>query len=952
MQTIVREPIFNGLGAEIKAVLNESGLTKATEIQSLAFPVILSGENALIISPTGSGKTEAALLPIFQMILNDKRREGIRAIYVTPLRALNRDILRRIEFWGTRLGISVQVRHGDTLQKDRRKQAINPPEILITTPETLQVLLLGSRLRQGLQNLGWVVVDEIHQLAYDRRGAQMSLILERIQQLIGNEREFQRIGLSATIANKDEIGKFLCGTNRKVKILDASSTVKAFEYRTEMPEPTQEDRRLASELFASPQSVARMQRISDLVKSHDSTLIFVNSRTIAEFLAARLGTFGIKAGVHHGSLAREERERVELEFKTRGISALVCTSTLELGIDIGSVDLVIQYMSPRQVSSMIQRVGRSGHSLSRTSEGVTLGVSPEDALEAIAISKMSKESKLEPIQIHECALDVLCHQIAGQLLVSGRQNISQMTELFNKSYSYRNLTKDQLSSVVKYMETLGYLRLDPDGSIVPRSAKCRDYYLQNLSMIPDERRYNVIDLSTQEKVGILGEEFMILHAEVGVHFIIKGKVWQIESIQADNVYVTPIADPSASIPGWDGELLPIPQQVAEAVAEERGMIESKLHYKEKGDLIEENKDWNADRNVRSAILNELELQNQNYSVPSGKQVLVEKFDRYLIIHTSKGDRINLTLGELFEEILLRKGLIRHWWNDGYRIMIELTTEEFDVAEIASLLLDYDEKKKGFVNAVIRKHFPFGYYMKFIAERFGALKRGMMLSGEALKDLIVKFRFTPIYEETLREALMLKVDVEGSLDFLEKCKSGNMKIKTVSSLSGPSPLGMYLFSRYAEMDENYDGSKPQNTIESMRESISNEVVSLLCFKCSNLMEYVEVGSLADPPRCTSCDSSLLGILFYGARFAKSALDKKLEAKVQLNEQESEILTKARRSADLVLSYGKQGVIAQCVYGIGPQTASKVLSKMRPREDEFYSDLMEAELNFIRTRQYWD
>jgi ATP-dependent Lhr-like helicase len=951
--TTLKQKSFSLLSNEIRSIAKELGIESENAIQSHAIPIILSGENALIISPTGSGKTEAALLPIFEMILRDRKgKEGIRAIYVTPLRALNRDIFKRIESWGSRLGISVQVRHGDTLQKDRRKQALNPPDILVTTPETLQVLLLGTRLRQGLKDLDWVVIDEIHQLAGDRRGAQLSIILERIQQMIGSERQFQRIGLSATLSNKNEVGGFLAGANRNVRIVDMSSTAKAAEYRIEMPEPTEDDRRLAGELFASPQAVARMQRISDLAKCHDSTLIFVNSRTVAEFLSARLETFGVKAGVHHGSLPREERERVELEFKTKKLQALVCTSTLELGIDIGSVDLVIQYMSPRQVSSMIQRVGRSGHNLSKTSQGVTLCVSPEDALESITISKDSKQGRIEPIQIHQCPLDVLCHQIAGQLLVSGRQKLEQILNTFGKSYSYRDLTKDQVLSIVNYMRTLGYLRIEPDGSIIPRSTRCREYYLQNLSMIPDERRYNVIDLSSQLKVGILGEGFVLLHAEVGVHFIIKGKMWQIESIQAENVYVTPVVDPSASIPGWDGELLPIPQQVAESVANERGHVDARV-FEDKKELIEETRRWNADRNVRNAIINELELQKRNWAIPTANQVVVEKFDRYLIIHTSKGDRINLTLGELFEEILLRRGLIRHWWNDGYRIMIELTTNEFDALEISALLLDYDDKKRGFLSAVIRKHFPFGYYMKFIAERFGALKRGMMLSGDALKELVIKFRFTPVYEETLREALMLKVDIDGTLSFLEQCKNGTIAVKSISSSKNiPSPLGMYIFNRYAENDENYEASQSQNTVESMKASISKEVVSLLCFKCTNLMEYVEVGSLVDQPQCNYCGSSLLGVMFYGARFAKSALDKKVEGKVALNEQELDILTKARRSADLVLSYGKQGIIAQCVYGIGPQTASKVLSKMRSREEDFYSDLLDAKVNFIKTRQYWD
>ncbi len=952
MQTVERTEPFSSLDHKIRDVARELGMTKETEVQKEAIPVVLSGSNALIISPTGSGKTEAALLPVFHRILTDREKSGIRAIYVTPLRALNRDMLRRIEFWGTRLGISVQVRHGDTLQKDRRKQAINPPDVLITTPETLQVLIMGSRLRQGLTNLGCIIVDEIHQLASDRRGAQLSLSLERIQEQIGKGSEFQRIGLSATIANSQEIGKFLSGTNREVKVVDATSTLKSVAYRVEMPEPTEEDRKLASELFASSQAVARMARVADLIKGHESVLIFVNSRTIAEFLAARLGTFGVKSGVHHGSLPREERERVEADFKSKKIAAMVCTSTLELGIDIGSVDLVIQYMSPRQVNSLIQRVGRSGHSLERTSEGITLSVSPEDSLESIVISKEAIAKKLEPVTIHEGALDVLCHQIAGQLLVAGRQKVPSMLELFRKSYCYRNLTENELRSVVNYMQILGYLKIDTDGSILPRSSRCRNYYLENLSMIPDERRYNVIDLSTQQKVGILGEEFMILHAEVGIHFIIKGRVWQIESMQADNVYVTPVVDPSASIPGWDGELLPLPQHVAEAVGKERGTIESRIRTESsKEDLIEETKYWNADRNVRSSIMNELELQKQNFAIPTNSRIVLEKFDRYMIVHTSRGERINLTLGELFEEILLRKGLIRHWWNDGYRIMIEFTTEEFDVHEMAGLLFDCTIATKGFLNAVIRKHFPFGYYMKFIAERFGVLKRGMMLSGEALKDLVVKFRFTPVYEETLREALLQKVDVDGSLSLLRQCKSNEVELLGIESSNGPSPLGMYIFSRYAEMDENYDGSKTLNTVESMQASISNEIVSLLCFKCASLLEFVQVGSLPDMPKCDRCASSLLGVLFYGAKFAQTALDKKLKG-LALNQQESDIVTKARRSADLVLSYGKQGIVAQCVYGVGPQTAAKVLSKMQSKDDEFYSDLMEAKLNFIRTRQYWD
>ncbi len=493
------------------------------------------------------------------------------------------------------------------------------------------------------------------------------------------------------------------------------------------------------------------------------------------------------------------------------------------------------------------------------------------------------------------------------------------------------------------METLGYLQTDGE-KIIPRG-KCRKYYLENLSMIPDERRYTVIDATTQDNVGILGEEFMLLHARIGTNFVIKGRSWKIESIIEDKVYVTPVQDLAAAVPGWDGELLPISEATAKALGKERRFLEGITETENYLDLT---KEWNADRIVRTAVLDETRRQREQSAVPTDSRIVVEGWKRYLVIHTSAGDRINLTLGELFEEILLRKGLIRYWWNDGYRILIELTTEEYNLNEIASLLLSYDDTKKGFLNAVIRKHFPFGYYMKFIAERFGALKRGLMLSEDSLKDLVVKFRFTPIYEETLREALMSKVDINGTLHLLRECSVGKIEFKKVET-PNPSPLSMYILSRYAEIEEY--AVTEQNAIEAMRTAISKEVLSLLCCKCGNLVEYVRVESINDSPACSACSSSLIAPIFYNSNFARDALFKRLQGRLLSKEEES-ILTKTRRAADLVLSYGKHGIIAQCVYGVGPQTASKVLSKMHVREEEFYEDLIAAKLNFIRTREYWD
>ncbi|MGI0091216.1 MAG: hypothetical protein ACREBS_05865, partial [Nitrososphaerales archaeon] len=403
-------------------------------------------------------------------------------------------------------------------------------------------------------------------------------------------------------------------------------------------------------------------------------------------------------------------------------------------------------------------------------------------------------------------------------------------------------------------------------------------------------------------------------------------------------------DPSAAIPGWDGELIPIPESVARSVAIERGKGETVV---DSG--MNDVRGWNAEKFARQSVLSEIKAQMNVSTVPTQDRIVIERLKNYLILHTSAGDRVNATLGELFEERLLRMGgMIRHWWTDGYRILIELSTEEYELDELVEKLFHYDDSVSGFLNGVIRKHFPFGYEMKFIAERFGALKRGRMLSGEALKELSVKFRFTPIYDETLREALATKIDIPRSIAILKECSQGSIKL-VAQTLEKPSPLSMYIISRHAELEDYAEASI--NSFDSMKEYAAKEVVSLLCFDCGHLREFVRVGDLPERPGCEECGSRLLSVLFYGARFALNSLLKK-KARQPVSKEEMEVLAKARRSADVVLAYGKKGIVAQSVYGIGPQTAARVLSKMHESDLEFYEDLLSAKLKFIETKKYWD
>ena len=559
------------IAAPLKELFNRVGIRAPNEPQQRAFEPILQGQNILIVAPTGSGKTEAAVVPMLNALARSGS-EPIGAIYITPLRALNRDLVGRIERMVVSTDLRVAVRHGDTPTADRRRQAVSPPHILITTPETLQAILPGKVMQRHLQNVRFVIIDEVHQLAEDRRGTQLTVALERLARITTGP--FQRVALSATVGHPEATAAFF-GGGKPLEIV-APPMEKRMEYRVEWPRPIDKDFETARDLYISPEAAAGLSAIDDTLDESRSTLVFVNARPLAELLGSRLAMVRQDVAVHHGSLPREARERAEASFKAGGTKGLVCTSTLELGIDIGTVDKVVQYMSPRQVTSLIQRVGRSGHRLDRTSKGLILAVSADDALESLATVQGAQEQDLEPLQLHRNALDVLAHQIVGIALDrGGTAPWSAILEVIRVAEPYRTLEDDQAQEVVDFLDHLGIVRRQ--GEAIRVTPNGRRYYFENLSTIRDERRYRVVDLTTQRPVGILGEEFMMLKARKGLNFIVRGRPWRIHSIAKDGVvYVTPVVDPNALIPGWDGEMMPVPFGLAQRVGRLRKEIDAGL----------------------------------------------------------------------------------------------------------------------------------------------------------------------------------------------------------------------------------------------------------------------------------------------------------------------------------------------------------------------------------------
>jgi ATP-dependent Lhr-like helicase len=962
MQIEGSSSVFEFLAKPVRNALAELGFSEPTLPQTLAFPPVLEGKNVLLIAPTGSGKTEAVLLPIFSKMVEQKNQQqkGIQVLYITPLRALNRDMFKRLTFWSEKLDISVEVRHGDTEMKIRRKQACQPPQMLVTTPETLQAILPGSQMRRHLKNVEVVVVDEVHDLASSKRGTQLSLALERLRMVTG--RDFQRIGLSATVGNPQEIAKYLAGTRRKISIIHASAE-KNYCYNVLFSSPIEKDYELAGKLETSPQVASRIRCILELVDSHNSTLVFVNSRTLAEVLGHKLAQLNREdIAVHHGSISKEERIAIEDAFKAGQLKAIICTSTLELGIDIGQVDLVVQYMSPRQVSSLIQRVGRSGHQLSRESKGTIITVYPDDTLEALASVKSAKENQIEPVAMHEGALDVLAHQIAGLLMEQPTLTLTALLRLIHKSYLYRNVQKTELLDLIHFLESINQLRFNEDEEVLTKTRKTREYYYSNLSMIPDERRYPVINVLSDRKIGTLGDEFMALHARVGLNFIMKGKVWRIVQIEDESgiVQVVPSEDPFASVPGWDGEILPVPFELAQQTGQNRQRIAAVL--KETGDVGVTAevlaKELGSDKASMLNAISEVDEQlRQNAPLPTQDHIVLEIYDRYLVVHACFGELVNKTLGGIFDSVLSEREVITGWWTDGYRILIEAPRKLYkqEISELPQTLFGLTDEAVDFAfKKYLDAKFPFGYKMKAVAERFGVLPWGKTMSHERQADLKARFDNTPIYRETIREAMMEKVDLEKTKQIMHDVKAGKIKVTTYLSYEKPTPLAYHILAQFADVTDLMAPEKViVNNIDQLKMAIDAREAKLLCMKCGEGILQEKIKNLPEQPQCSKCGSGLMAPLYRSQDLAhlQDALVRRREGK-ELTPEELKELSQARRKADLILSYGKQAVRALQVKGVGPEAASRILGKMHPEEDKFYMDLLKAKIQYLRTREFWD
>ncbi|MBI2583647.1 MAG: DEAD/DEAH box helicase, partial [Candidatus Aenigmarchaeota archaeon] len=705
---------FELFSSRLQNLIREKGFIEPTLAQKIGIPEIMKGSNVLIIAPTGIGKTEAAILPLFDKI-HLENAKPISVLYVSPLRALNRDLLDRLVWWAEKLELDIAVRHGDTTQTERQAQVEIPPHILISTPEMLNAMLIGKRLREHLKNIKHVVIDEIHELVESKRGIQLSLALERLAELAG---PFQRIGLSATVGTPELVAQFL---GEKVKIIRAEQE-KKYDIAVEAPKPKAKDHAIADDLVIGIETVARLRRLYELITGADrkSVLVFTNTRETAEVLSSRLRQLDkeLKQEVHHGSLSKERRIKSEQKFKAQELKSLIATSSLELGIDIGSIDLVVQYLSPRQVSRIIQRVGRAGHSVGQTSKGVLLS-GDEDLFESIVIADKAMQKKLEPVKIHESAFDVLASQIMGLAMEYDDISDDKVFRIVKRAYPFRNITKKELDEILQLMSDLHLIWLNPTplGQKLRRKRKAWTYYFENLSMIPDTVQYRVISIIEGEPVGMLDEEFVAEHGKPGERFICGGRAWKVLSVDNRVVRVEPIEDIESAIPAWEGELIPVPYDIAQGVAELRKFIAQNLGKK---DLIEKlRKKFEIDTNAAEEIAKLIEKHKEKHLVPTDEQWLIENYKDFIIIHACNGSLVNDTLGRYLAALLTAEtGVSVNVKSDPYRIMIQTMAKPDMIQEI----LEKGDKLEDVLKIAISRSMLFKQRFLHVARRFGILSR--------------------------------------------------------------------------------------------------------------------------------------------------------------------------------------------------------------------------------------
>ena len=871
--------------------------SEPTEAQRQAWPAIARGDDVLLSAPTGSGKTLAAFLWGLDRLVANPSPEGdrrTRLVYVSPLKALSYDIERnlRAPLKGIGGDVRVALRTGDTPQKERQAMLRTPPDVLITTPESLY-LMLTSRAREVLRDAEWVIVDEIHAVAQTKRGAHLALTLERLERLAG--RRVQRIGLSATQRPLDEVGRFLSGAGRDCtlvdtgirKPLDLEIRVPVEDMREpSVPDPNEPGTGTAagggdlagigieplsglggSDLGATRRSIwpAIYPELLELVRTHRSTIIFVNNRRGAERLAVRLNELAGDddgpaeiARAHHGSLAREERLVVEELLKSGDLPCLVATSSLELGIDMGAVDLVLQVESPKSVTRGLQRIGRAGHGVGEVSKGRIFPKFRADLLECTVVAKRMRAGEIEHTVVPRNPLDVLAQQIVA-IAASDDEDASvpELHAMVKRAYPYSDLSRELLDNVLDMLdgrypsEEFSELRprivWDRVNDTIRARAGSRQLAVTNAGTIPDRGLFGV-HLPDGRRVGELDEE-MVYEARRGQTFMLGASTWRIEEITRDRVIVTPAPGAPGALPFWRGDSVGRPVELGRAI----GAFSRWAVDQEPADLMESH---DLDSRAATNLVTYLREQREaTRVVPSDTTVVVERFrdeigDWRLCVLSPFGGRVHAAWGlALSARIREQHGLEADaiWSDDG--IIVHLP--DADEPPGADMVLIEPGDVEDMVVGELGASALYGSRFRENASRALLIPRAypgkrtplwqQRLKAQSLLEVAKRYGQFPIVLETYRECLRDVLDLPGLEGLLRGLHTRELTLVEVETQRASPFASSLLFDYVATY--MYEGDTPNAERRAAALSLDRDLLRELLGQ-EELRELIDPKALAD------------------------------------------------------------------------------------------------------------
>ncbi|MFL6482602.1 MAG: DEAD/DEAH box helicase [Nitrososphaera sp.] len=903
----------------IVSKFQKEGFSSLTTIQRKVLPIISRKINCILVAPTGSGKTEAAILPVFTMLARQNRGAGtIRAIYITPLRALNNDVLRRIIQYAQSEGLRVEIRHGDTTALARKKIVENPPDVLITTPESLGIILTNEKMLVALKGLQWAIVDEVHELVSNERGAHLSISLERLQAI--SSQSITRIGLSATVGNLKQTAQFICGADRPSAIrVDPAS--RGYDIDVQF-------------VNGSLNNVGHF--VTDYVRTNSikgTVLLFTNTRDEAEYLGTILkNQSDIKVDVHHGSLSKEMREETEHTLRSGMAGIVVCTSSLELGLDIGSVDLVIHYGSPRQVSKLMQRIGRSRHNQRSFAKGLIVTNNPDDEIESLAIIRRMKKGSIEEQKIHESALDVIAHHLVG-LAMQTRDpvNVDGAYEIVTRAYPFRNISIFDIESCLDLLAGHNVIKYDRESHTYTRKIKAYKYYFENVSMIPYVLKFEVVDSISKRRIGTLDQQFVGDYGEKGNVFVLKGSQWRILSVDEARlvVNVEPLHGAAINIPYWVGEMIPVDFKTAEEVGVIRNQAAS-------GKI-------KLSTPIMESTFKALKV------IPDSKNIVVENYisRNMLVMHCTFGSKVNNTIASILSTILSSQiGYIVESRSDAYRIMFT-SSARISQGRIESALSDVYDLEPILVAALTGTH-NINWKVWMVAKRFGMISKEAVYDKKVARMIYDRYSKTPVSAESIRELVHDKYDISQTQQVLDGIKQGKITIHWLE-VNEFSDLAKPIIEHSAKMAGAMPLSIEKGVIELVKERLEKTKHRLVCIRCGTWERVMETRDVPEEISCPHCRSRLVSATFWSDDEMSKIIRNRL-AGVKLTPEQNHKFERAWKVASLVNNFGKTALVVLSGHGIGADTAARILRNYVDDEN-VYRSIYEAEKQYVITRGFW-